>query len=152
MQLFVSLNGQKYGPYTRETIANFVKEGRVNGETPCWYEGLPQWVPLKTVFPDLFAQTPPVPPSQPAQPQPANYPPPPPYQQPSQQKSGKGCCMGCLIVLVIFLVLTGIAGFFMWKYGKAYIKEYKMKYQYQFNSSMYIENKISEKFFDIEKG
>ncbi len=54
---FIVVNGQKYGSYTKEMIATFIREGRIDSETPCWYEGLPQWVPLKTVFPDLFGNT-----------------------------------------------------------------------------------------------
>ena len=131
--IFVVVNGEKYGPYTKETIANFVKEGRVNGETPCWYEGLPQWIPLKTAFPDLFPQTPLPPPV-------ANYNPP----QTQQQKSGKGCCFGCFVFLLAFLIVTAVAGFFMWKYGKVYIENFKYKYIYQYNSLLIDKSSFSK--------
>ncbi len=139
-KIFVLINNQKYGPYPKETIVNFLKEGRLSPETLCWYEGLSGWIPLKTAFPELFLHTPPVPPPPPSQGI-NNYQP--AYDQ-TQKGSGKGCCLGCAIVFIIFLIIIAIAGFFVWKHGKAYIKEYKFKYCYQFNTSMNLRNKIPE--------
>ncbi len=136
-KIFVIIDGAQYGPYTKSQILNFVKEGRLNANTMCWYEGLPQWQPLNTVFPDIFAAIPPMPPSSP---------PPVPntqtYQAPNQEKKsgGKGCCLGCSVALIIFLILLAVAGFFVWKYGKVYIKTYK----YNYNSSI-LEKPVLEK-------
>ncbi len=140
-KIFVLINNQKYGPYPEETIVNFLKEGRLNPETLCWYEGLSGWIPLKTAFPQLFAHTPPVPPPPPSQGM-TNYQ---PAQEQTPKGSGKGCCLGCVIIFVIFLILISIAAFFVWKYGKAYIKEYKFNYHYQFNTSKSFENKLHKK-------
>ncbi len=127
-KIFVIINGVQYGPYTKAQIEAFVREGKLNESTMCWYEGLPQWQPLNTVFPQIFAQIPPMPPSSPPPvPGPQTY-------NPPQGKGGggKGCCLGCSILLVIFLILIAVIGYFGWKYGKVYIKTYK----YNYNSSI----------------
>ena len=144
--IFVLINNQKYGPYSKEEIINFIKEGRLNPETLCWYEGLSGWIPLKTAFPEFFAHTPPVPPSPLSQGM-TNYQ---HAQEQTSKSSGKGCCLGCAIIFVIFLILFAIAGFLSWKYGKTYIKEYRYRYHYQFNTSMSFENKSLKNHFPQE--
>ena len=45
----ISLSGQQYGPYDLEQLKQYIAEGRVNGETQCWKEGMAGWAELKTV-------------------------------------------------------------------------------------------------------
>ncbi|BBB31789.1 hypothetical protein TTHT_0147 [Thermotomaculum hydrothermale] len=144
--IYIVIRGEKYGPYTKEALKTFLKEGRITPDTLCWYAGMSQWLPLRSIFPDLLNEMPP--PPQTIPPQPPNE-----YVNPqgvnNEKSGGKGCCLGCLIFFILFLVVIAIGGFFMWKYGKPYIKQFKYQYHYQYNSSMNFSNNFSEKINPI---
>ncbi len=104
MDIYLWINGVKYGPFTESAIDTWIKEGRINGDTLCWFQGLSEWVPLKTAFPQKF---------QPRMPNPAPSP-------ESKVKKKKG---GCLkkIAVVVFVALL-----FFWLKGKyEFYKEIK---------------------------
>lgn len=49
-QLYLSVRGEKRGPYSWEQIREMLRTGQVSDESPIWYEGLPSWVPLSTIL------------------------------------------------------------------------------------------------------
>ena len=56
MSLFVSKNGQTFGPHEPEEIAAFVDAGQFSPEDYCWQEGWTEWRPISVVLPDRAAQ------------------------------------------------------------------------------------------------
>ena len=62
MQIYVSKNGQNFGPYTSEQVQSFLQQGNFLPTDLVWYEGLGEWQPAGSVFPSQ--------PQQPQQPKP----------------------------------------------------------------------------------
>jgi cytoskeletal protein CcmA (bactofilin family) len=68
MLLFVTKNGQTFGPHEPEEIAIFLGTGEFHPEDYCWQEGWPEWRPISAALPDrpapaepqAFAAAPPV--------------------------------------------------------------------------------------------
>ena len=52
MPLFVSKNGQTFGPHEPEEVAIFLGTGDFLPEDFCWQEGWPEWRPISSVLPD----------------------------------------------------------------------------------------------------
>ena len=57
MPLFVSKNGQTFGPHEPEEIATFVGAGQFLPEDYCWQEGWAEWRPISAVLPDGAVQS-----------------------------------------------------------------------------------------------
>lgn len=53
-QFFIHMNGTQMGGQTLASIQSLIQEGKVNGETPVWTAGMPNWARLKDV-PELCA-------------------------------------------------------------------------------------------------
>ncbi len=49
-------NGRQFGPVMKEMIAEWVQEGRADGESWIFEEGTEDWHQLKEIFPDLVKQ------------------------------------------------------------------------------------------------
>ena len=52
MALFVTKNGQTFGPHEPEELATFLGRGVFQPEDFCWQEGWIEWRPLSAVLPD----------------------------------------------------------------------------------------------------
>lgn len=52
MPLFVTKNGQTFGPHEPEEIAIFLGTGEFHPEDFCWQEGWAEWRPIFSVLPD----------------------------------------------------------------------------------------------------
>jgi GYF domain 2/Domain of unknown function (DUF4234) len=61
-KIWIAQNGQKSGPFTEEEIRRWVAEGRFGPDTLAWRKGMPEWVPLSSLFPGTPA-APPLPPA-----------------------------------------------------------------------------------------
>lgn len=48
-QWYCSVQGQRFGPVSREVIAGWIRDGRVTAMTQVWTEGMPSWAPAQTV-------------------------------------------------------------------------------------------------------
>ena len=48
-QFFIHVDGAQIGGQTVSSIQSLIQQGRVNGETPVWAAGMPNWVRLKDV-------------------------------------------------------------------------------------------------------
>ena len=62
MQLLVHHNGEQLGPFTVEEAHRLIANGHVSPEDLAWHEGLPSWVPLKTLLEKSPAQAQTLPP------------------------------------------------------------------------------------------
>ncbi len=49
-------NGKQFGPVVKDMLAEWVHEGRADGESWIYEEGTHEWHPLKEVFPELVKQ------------------------------------------------------------------------------------------------
>lgn len=72
--LWIGRNGEKYGPYTEADVRRWQAEGKLGADALVWRSGMPDWVPLASLFPPpAGSATPPPPP--PAAAPPLNTPP-----------------------------------------------------------------------------
>ena len=49
MQIHIKRDGKQYGPYSLQDITIHVRDGNLTPEDSAWYEGAPDWMPLKQV-------------------------------------------------------------------------------------------------------
>ena len=64
MQVFVGKNGQKLGPFAEEIISEKIVSGEFAAADLCWKQGMPEWQPIREVFPQLCLAVPPTLPQQ----------------------------------------------------------------------------------------
>jgi hypothetical protein len=48
VQIWLGLNGQRFGPYTHATVQRWYQQGVIDSGTLCWREGMVEWLPLDT--------------------------------------------------------------------------------------------------------
>jgi hypothetical protein len=48
VQIWLGLNGQRFGPYTHATVQRWHQQGVLDSGTLCWREGMVEWLPLDT--------------------------------------------------------------------------------------------------------
>lgn len=60
-QYTVAINGQQYGPYNLQQMAQMAQSGQINAQTLVWAQGMPQWTAAGSVaeLAQLFMATPP---------------------------------------------------------------------------------------------
>ena len=46
---YCAINNVKYGPCNDQQIEQWIKEGRISGNTLVWTDGMPKWLPLEKV-------------------------------------------------------------------------------------------------------
>jgi hypothetical protein len=49
-QLWITRDGEQYGPYSREDAVHFLKSGSLRPDDLAWFEGQENWKPLKEVL------------------------------------------------------------------------------------------------------
>ncbi|HET6431514.1 RDD family protein [Dyella sp.] len=77
MDIWIGRDGERHGPYKETEVRQWLRNGQASGDDLGWYEGLADWQPLATLFPEELKRTPD-----------ASYPPPPPVSaQPLPQAS-----------------------------------------------------------------
>ena len=61
VQYMIAVNGQQYGPYNVQQMAQMAQSGQINAQTLVWAQGMPQWVAAGSVpeLAQLFMATPP---------------------------------------------------------------------------------------------
>ncbi len=66
-KLHLAIQGQQYGPYSLEQIREYVREGRIQGDTLVWAEGMSDWLPASAaeLTRPMFGENPPPPPAPP---------------------------------------------------------------------------------------
>lgn len=60
-KVWIAENGQKSGPFLEEDVRRWLAEGRYGPDTLAWRKGMPEWVPLYSLFPESVATPPPPP-------------------------------------------------------------------------------------------
>ena len=61
VQYMVAINGQQYGPYNIQQMAQMAQSGQLNAQALVWAQGMPQWTAAGSVpeLAQLFGATPP---------------------------------------------------------------------------------------------
>ena len=61
VQYMVAINGQQYGPYNMQQMAQMAQSGQINAQVLVWAQGMPQWTAAGSVpeLAQLFGATPP---------------------------------------------------------------------------------------------
>jgi hypothetical protein len=49
MTIYLTQNGEKYGPFTLDEVQDLIRVGRAHENDLAWYEGQTTWVPLRDV-------------------------------------------------------------------------------------------------------
>jgi len=100
MQIYISRNNQRFGPYSEGEINRQISTGVVSHSDLAWHEGLPEWRPLGSIFG----------PSNVPPPLPHSYPPPPQVEYGSSSFGAGRWSPGDMTALVIFSVILPIVG------------------------------------------
>ena len=58
-QYFVAIDGNSEGPYTLETIEEYIDSGKIDKKSHMWIEGMQEWDEAAKVVSELFSKTPP---------------------------------------------------------------------------------------------
>jgi hypothetical protein len=74
MEILISKNGKRFGPYSEAQVTGYVRQGHFTAADLAWHKGIPKWVPLSQVM-----TLPPVDPSAP-----------PPLPRPGNTSSPRG--------------------------------------------------------------
>lgn len=69
MEVWIGRDGERHGPYKEVDVRQWLRSGQVSPDDLGWYEGMADWAPLSTLFPEehsaeppAFSAAPPVPP------------------------------------------------------------------------------------------
>lgn len=68
-KIWIAEHGERSGPFPVDDVRQWMTEGRYDAQTLAWRNGMPEWAPLYSLFPERPAAA--APPPQPPQPQPA---------------------------------------------------------------------------------
>lgn len=73
MEVWIGRDGERHGPYKEVDVRQWLRSGQVSPDDLGWQEGMTDWAPLSTLFPDErvaeptgFSPVPPAPPAPPA--------------------------------------------------------------------------------------
>ncbi|MCP1372925.1 RDD family protein [Dyella lutea] len=56
MEIWIGRNGERHGPYKEADVRQWLRSGQVAGDDLGWYDGLADWQPLSSLFPDELNQ------------------------------------------------------------------------------------------------
>jgi uncharacterized RDD family membrane protein YckC len=69
MEVWIGRDGERHGPYKEVDIRQWLRSGQVSPDDLGWYEGMTDWAPLSSLFPEesrveppAFSPAPPAPP------------------------------------------------------------------------------------------
>lgn len=52
MDIWIGRNGERHGPYKEADVRQWLRSGEASGDDLGWYDGLADWQPLSTLFPE----------------------------------------------------------------------------------------------------
>jgi len=55
MEVWIGRDGERHGPYTEVEVRQWLQSGQLSANDLGWYEGMADWAPLSTLFPDALA-------------------------------------------------------------------------------------------------
>ena len=58
MEIWIGRNGERNGPYKEADVRQWLRNGQASGDDLGWYEGLADWQPLSSLFPEELAAAP----------------------------------------------------------------------------------------------
>jgi len=58
-KIWIAQNGERSGPFDEADVRRWLAEGRYNEQTLAWRQGLAEWVPLYSLFPERASTPPP---------------------------------------------------------------------------------------------
>lgn len=113
--ILIARNNQQFGPYGEEKLPQLVANKEVAASDLAWREGMPEWKPLKELFPGLFVAPPPPPGGSAA----GKMPPPPPnfegQKAPPPAASNKTSSAPLMAAAAIALLSASGAGAYWYK-------------------------------------
>lgn len=56
MEIWIGRNGERNGPYPEADVRQWLRIGQVSGDDLGWYDGLADWQPLSSLFPEELAE------------------------------------------------------------------------------------------------
>jgi len=56
MEIWIGRNGERHGPYKEADVRQWLRSGQVAGDDLGWYDGLADWQPLASLFPEELSQ------------------------------------------------------------------------------------------------
>jgi uncharacterized RDD family membrane protein YckC len=59
MEIWIGRDGERHGPYREEDVRQWLRSGQVSRDDLGWYEGLADWQPLSTLYPEELRSEPP---------------------------------------------------------------------------------------------
>ena len=69
-RIWIGRDGQQYGPYEEANVRQWLRQGKLTPDTLAWRDGMGDWAPLASLFPEHVESVPPpfatVPPPPPA--------------------------------------------------------------------------------------
>lgn len=61
MEIYITKNGQQYGPYSETDVRSGIASGQFSSHDLGWYSGMTNWIPLSQILSLQSFPTPPVP-------------------------------------------------------------------------------------------
>jgi uncharacterized RDD family membrane protein YckC len=58
MEVWIGRDGERHGPYKEVDVRQWLRSGQVSPDDLGWYEGLADWQPLSSLFPDELRSAP----------------------------------------------------------------------------------------------
>jgi uncharacterized RDD family membrane protein YckC len=58
MEVWIGRDGERHGPYKEADVREWLRNGQVSPSDLGWYEGIPDWQPLSSLFPEEFHREP----------------------------------------------------------------------------------------------
>lgn len=52
MEVWIGRDGERHGPYKEEEVRQWLRSGQVSADDLGWYEGMTDWQPLSSLFPE----------------------------------------------------------------------------------------------------
>ena len=59
MTIWIGQNGERRGPYSEADVRQWLTEGKFTADVLAWRDGMADWAPVHTLFPDITIQVPP---------------------------------------------------------------------------------------------
>ena len=58
MEVWIGRDGERHGPYTEVEVRQWLRSGQVSASDLGWYEGMADWQPLSSLFPEEIQREP----------------------------------------------------------------------------------------------
>ena len=52
MEVWIGRDGERHGPYSESDVRDWLRTGKVSPDDLGWYQGMTDWKPLSSLFPE----------------------------------------------------------------------------------------------------